>query len=203
MRWFALCLLLAAPSLAHAETALEKAKALVEKKDCDQLLLSFENAKPGADAALDLALARVLAGAAAGPCASDKIVAFSVAKFTLDATTGNQEAQDVLLRLVADDDPRVALESRLFQARQGNGIASRQRACECLKSVAQQWIRNACHVLGLEPVADACVESGRGFEFGADADSLSRLISVADQRLYAPSIAHCVAFAVRDNDRPA
>ncbi|MGC4116162.1 MAG: hypothetical protein QM765_16600 [Myxococcales bacterium] len=65
------------PALALAETPEEKAKALLAAKDCDQLLLSFENAKPKGEPG-DLALAKVLAQAASGPCASDKIVAMAL-----------------------------------------------------------------------------------------------------------------------------
>lgn len=70
-----LCLLV--PCLAVAETPVDKAQALLAAKDCDQLLLSFENARPKGGGE-DLGLARVLGQAASGPCASDKVVAFSL-----------------------------------------------------------------------------------------------------------------------------
>ena len=67
---------LALPATGHAaEARVEQARALLAARDCDLLLLSFENAKPGPDAA---ELARVLAEAASGPCTSDRIVAFSL-----------------------------------------------------------------------------------------------------------------------------
>ncbi len=68
---------LLAPRGARAGERVEKARALAAANDCDQLLLSFENAKAaGAD---DVELAKVLANAAAKTCAADKVVAFSLA----------------------------------------------------------------------------------------------------------------------------
>ncbi|HEY3445462.1 MAG TPA: hypothetical protein VGK67_03815 [Myxococcales bacterium] len=83
-------LVVSLPALALAETPEEKAKALLAAKDCDQLLLSFENSKPQGDAG-DLALAKVLAQAASGPCASDKIVGMALATTAARLAPGDVE----------------------------------------------------------------------------------------------------------------
>ena len=104
-----LCLLL--PGLALAETPVEKAQALLGAKDCDQLLLSFENAKAKGGAE-DLALAKVLGQAASGPCASDKVVAFSLGTAAARLAPKAPEVLTAAAGAARGAGPRVAIETR-------------------------------------------------------------------------------------------
>ena len=100
---FLLALLLVPAAATGAESRVDKAKALLAAKDCDQLLLGFENAKPSGTAADDQGLARVLADAAAGPCATDKIVAFS-----LGGAAARLSPNDVAVLVAAGNAARAA-----------------------------------------------------------------------------------------------
>lgn len=88
----------AAPPRSAAER-LSLAKQLASAKACDEMLLSFESARPDvADASSDRATAQELIAAAQGACASDPAIALGIA-----AAAGRLAPRDVEILLARGD----------------------------------------------------------------------------------------------------